>query len=247
MLGKGFALSTTDQRTPGLSAMTFIALMQTLRQTEKMTYKDWNGKMNLRSLHLSAERWYDFNVIQRDYHNWEHANSVVSALPHWAPDSVVLAAYWHDAVYVPGAQHDANENASAAALALSTREYTDRKTRDIIDEAVELIKCTTINWHLNSTNIRVEKMVELENRAMLLDADISSLAAPFEKFLWNQRHILTENGLEWTKENVRKSSDFLLQFTTCREFIYHTDYARGKWERDAYANIMRYKTFAQDF
>lgn len=211
-----------------------------------MTFKDWNGKMNLRALHLAAERWYDFNVMQRDYHNWEHANNVVSALPHWAPDSVVLAAYWHDAVYVPGALNDANEFASAAALAASSREYRDEPTRNIIKNAMDLIECTTIKWHL-SYDVLVPDVVESEWRAMLLDADISSLAAPFEKFLWNQRHILTENGLDWTKENVGKSSDFLLRFTTCREFIYHTDYARGKWERDAFANIMRYKTFAQDF
>lgn len=245
MLGKGFVLSTTDQRTPDLSAMTFIALLQTSRRIEKMTYKDCNRKMNLRSLHLAAERWYDFNVMQRDYHNWEHANNVVSALPHWAPDSVVLAAFWHDAVYVPGAQHDANENASAAALALSAREYTDRKTRDIIDEAVELIKCTTIKWHLMTSNLGID-IVEEEQRAMLLDADISSLADPYDTFVQNQKSILLENGLEVNRINLRKSAAFLNQFLKNRAYIYHTKYARDRWEEDARANIQIFTTGLED-
>lgn len=202
--------------------------------------------MNLRSLRLAAERWYRFNEFQRPYHNWEHANAVVTALPHWAPDSVVLAAYWHDAVYVPGAKFNANEFASSAALAASSREYRDTKTRDIIEEAMGLIECTTIKWHLMTSNLELD-IVEAEHRAMLLDADLSSLAAPYEQFLRNQKNILEENGLEWTIENAQKSSNFLLQFTTCRENIYHTEFARSKWERTARANITRYNMFAQDF
>lgn len=194
----------------------------------------------------AAKPWYDFNRENRQYHNWDHAVSVASSLPGWGFSSVLLAAYWHDAVYVPGAQEGANENCSAAALIATSRNFPGVPHHDVMI-ASDLIRKTTISWHLASE----ENLVWCDERSFsslsnLLDADLSSLAASYDVFLWNQRNIISENGGEWTPENIRKSADFLGQFLTRRKFIYHTERARKRWEVDAKANIIRYQKFAVD-
>ena len=73
--------------------------------------------------------------------------------------------------------------------------------------------------------------------AILLDADLSSLAAPYGKFVENQHNIIRENGGEVNAENCKKSAKFLSSFVRCRKNIYHTDKARELWEASARVNI----------
>lgn len=181
-----------------------------------------------------AETWYHFNEEAKFYHNYEHAFNVVSklfALTEVPSKELIIAALWHDAVYIPGAWGDANELASAAAM-----EYTAKtlglQRNEVIVGASQLIYNTRLTVHTNPIRIAGEL-------AMLLDADLSSLADGFPAFLQTQANIIAENG-GTVEEHSKQSADFLKQFLTCRKSIYHTAFARGLWEDKARSNIEQY-------
>lgn len=194
--------------------------------------------MNIDALTEAARTWYDINHADRHYHNWGHANTVainVYKITNHAPsEELVLAAWWHDAVYVPNAGSDANERCSSAALGLTARIYQDSHTKVIVDKAMTLIKYTSIDMHLLKTSLSSGTDI-----ARLLDADLGSLAAPYDDFVYNQDSIIQENG-GTLAVNHKQSAAFLEKFLTCREFIYHTDYGREHWEKQARENIERY-------
>jgi predicted metal-dependent HD superfamily phosphohydrolase len=74
--------------------------------------------------------------------------------------------------------------------------------------------------------------------AILLDADLSSLASTWSTFEQNQHNIILENGGTLTKQNLQKCGQFLRRFLHVRDCIYHTDGARERWEADAVTNIL---------
>lgn len=192
--------------------------------------------MNLIKLYEAAIPYYEFNANLRGYHNWSHAINVVKALPHTADDSVVLAAYWHDAVYIPGAGGTTNEDASAAALLLAGRNYTDAATKEVILDASVLISQTSVKYHLMS-----EMLPEDYKISQLLDADLSSLALPYDEFWSNQNSIILENnGIPDSADSLKKCADFLSRFLTIRPRIYHTPYAGNQYENRARSNIQRF-------
>ena len=174
-----------------------------------------------------AKVWYDFGY--RPYHNLDHAKHVlkVCKLICFGNISKELeyAAVFHDAVYIPG--FFGNEEASAQAL---INEYP---RQDFIKTSAELIRRTAITYHLSDTRL-------YGDIAVLLDADLSSLAADYATFKQNQINILNENGLDETPENLGKSSKFLVKIRYVREFIYHTDYGRANFEKSACENIAKF-------
>ena len=185
-------------------------------------------------LNLAAQAWYDINWLNRHYHNWAHALNVVKGvqiIDEKASPELILAAYWHDAIYIPGAGSDANERCSAAALLLTGRSLTP-DNMVVVDKAAQLILYTCIETHLNDKRI-------IGDLGTLLDADLSTLCYPYEDFIEIQKDIIEENGGTYSRDG-HLSAAFLKQFLTCREFIYHTDFARSKWEQQARANIERY-------
>jgi len=186
-------------------------------------------------LGMAAKTWYDFNAAARPYHNWAHARDVVSNIIYIdtkASAELILAGWWHDAVYVPGAGTDANERCSAAALIQRGQIYKDVGSQSIIQLAAQMIRYTKVDNHLREDALTGDI-------AILLDADLGSLASTYELFLHTQENIILENGGTMA-ENKDQSSAFLKQFLECREFIYHTDYARSNWEQAARANIKKY-------
>jgi predicted metal-dependent HD superfamily phosphohydrolase len=190
---------------------------------------------NIKALCNQAESWYRFNDANRQYHNWQHARDVVKRL--WKMDNdpkdeTLLAAYWHDAVYVPKAGSDANERCSAAALGCAARSYNDKETLDTVSKAQDLILYTKLETHLHENRIVGEL-------AKLLDCDLGSLAYPYDEFIHIQRNIIHEQG-GTVEDNTVDSQKFLTMFLECREFIYHTDYGREHWEDIAKSNIKRY-------
>lgn len=195
--------------------------------------------MDLTTLLSSARPWYDFNWMVRHYHNWGHANLVGAAVyemtDHAPSDSLVLAAFWHDAVYVPGAGEDANERCSAAALMMVAADYAiSKEDKETLVRAKSLILGTSIEWHLIDQRLTGD-------HAILLDADLSSLAQPYDKFVTTQISIIEEAGGTFGQHHAQ-SAAFLKQFLARpnRKFIYHTAYGREHWEVTARANIERY-------
>jgi len=193
--------------------------------------------MNIDKLAYQARPWYDADIhFNRHYHNWNHACRVVSncyTIKNDTPSQeLILAAWWHDAVYVPGAGSDANERCSAAALVNASKLFAEPELTDTIAQAAFLIQSTSVETHLTYQSLTGDL-------AILLDADLVALADPYDQFVQTQKRIIVENGGTFENDKA-KSAAFLQQFLTRRYFIYHTDYARGNWEVQARANITRY-------
>lgn len=195
-------------------------------------------KAKIVSLSLAASPWYKLNERNRRYHNWDHACEVIAAAdelckeyPEIDQDVLVLAAAWHDAVYVAGAKNDANEIASAQALRNASRDYElDIQTQAL--EAAILIEQTTMGYHLGPKNPSVWAQV-------LLDADLSGLAVDYEEFCTRQDNIILEMGGN-IETDRKKCADFLYQFVVNRDNIYRTYQAVKLWEEKAVDNIERY-------
>lgn len=191
-----------------------------------------------------SDDYYVVNFGLRKYHSAAHASDVVSAVneltDHNPSIALILAAQWHDAVYFPNAGSDANERCSSAALGIEARNIArgvdlSRELKDAVNQAQELIENTSVGVHLTS---KYEGAIT-GSLAILLDADLSSLAAPWEQFLQNQANIITENGGTVDDSSYRKCAEFLRSFLICRPYIYHTDAARALWEKSAVENIQR--------
>lgn len=188
-----------------------------------------------RMLWDDAARWY--KLPRRHYHNLTHADAVATALViplSEVSPTLLLAARWHDAVYIPGAANGANEEASAAALLHVARERG--YGLELPSAAAELIRQTTIRDHLRTTKAHGDI-------AMLLDADLSGLATNYPKFVANQKAIYQEHaGLRANRNSLAGSAEWLHALTTRRPYIFHTDVARACWEKAARNNIRAFVT-----
>lgn len=190
------------------------------------------------ALQNSVVRWYGFDSKSRRYHNLDHALSVVEGVrtlssgppsPH-----LVLAALWHDAVYIPGAKSGVNEEASAAALyhTYCSLMAPSFEALQVVSTAMTLIRGTSISDHFSRTRPRSA------DQRVLLDADLQSLSAPYASFLWNQRRIITENnGDPGELGPWLQVINFLDQLKSSRDHLYHTALAREIWEPRALFNI----------
>ncbi len=179
-------------------------------------------------------RWY--SVPERAYHNRQHADEVAFLCYHQTMNpATILAALYHDAVYIPGSS--SNEKCSADALRYDAKTVLNNCRvvgTSIVDRACDLIQQTTIKHHLS------ENLVTDRSLAILLDSDLQSLSLPYSKFLDKQYDILEENQLNiGFRGNCVKVAEFLKQFLECREHIYHTEYMRKILEDKARANIIQ--------
>jgi predicted metal-dependent HD superfamily phosphohydrolase len=207
------------------------------------TITDKNEVSFVIALTTKAHEYYNIMGEVRFYHNYEHASIVTKAahtLTNNEPSlALLIAAIWHDAVYFPNAGSDANERCSSAALCNEARKIArsvelSKETKDAVNKAQDLIEYTAVKYHMHETRIGGEL-------AILLDADLSSLAVPYSRFVDNQHNIIRENGGVVNPENCKKSAEFLVQLSKCRKYIYHTDKARELWEDKAQSNILDWR------
>jgi len=178
---------------------------------------------------------YSVDRDLRQYHNYAHALAVMDAVQEInseAPLSWMVAALYHDAVYVPGAGSDSNERCSAAALAVDWEKCRFDKNHPVLVPAQNLIRRTSIKNHLMS--IELDPLSDL---ATLLDADLVALTSDLDVFVQLQCNIVIENGGNVDEESLGKCATFLKQFLEVRDNIYHTEYARTNWEAKARFNI----------
>lgn len=174
----------------------------------------------------------------KHYHNYKHAFFVVETIKKLIKDpsrSLLLAGMYHDVVYIPGAGADANERCSAALLNYEYRKYRalgvsqEVENDKDIELSMGLIIRSTIDNHLTKERLDGDL-------AILLDADLASLAFQYSEFYSNQNRIILENYGD-LKDDLHKSKRFLKQLLTCREYIYHTDRGREMFEVQARKNI----------
>lgn len=230
----------------------FINFRAEISQENALYIESLLDKHNLRDIWNAADRWYTIQENARGYHNIHHASRVVNNLFLIAKEpglALIMAAMWHDAVYIPGAGDDVNERASSAALAMTYNRHKMQHVRNweetdkIIALAKRMIDKTSVAIHLSTATLETETNFQLlynEGLALLLDADLASLADDWESFKRAQYAIIDENYGDWTDPvNLRKCAEFLHNFLVCRDNIYRTATARVLWEEKAKANIRR--------
>jgi predicted metal-dependent HD superfamily phosphohydrolase len=185
-----------------------------------------------RAMMQKAEKYYLHCDLQ--YHNLIHANRVVSTcykLREICSGALLLAAQWHDAVYIPGSK--VNEQASADLLLhnfklwATSSMYNTSEERDVINTAMSLIKSTRVEDHMMSYSAGDTEL------GTLLDADLVSLADNYITFVETQKRILSEHG----EIKLSHSAKFLKQLKDSREYIYHTTKGREMFEDAAQRNI----------
>jgi predicted metal-dependent HD superfamily phosphohydrolase len=199
----------------------------------------WLAQDGLERLWDAAAVWY--RMPKRHYHNLSHANAVTTSLFTMGVVSpaLMLAARWHDAVYIPGAAVSVNEDASATALKLEARNLNlTLEQMDVVQEAETMIRLTSMDMHLS--RILIKGAI-----ATLLDADISGMASGYRTFIQNQKNIVLEQtGLPPTKEGLAKASAWLTGFASRRPYLFHTERGRFLYEVLAQDNIKRFaKTY----
>lgn len=189
-------------------------------------------------------------IMKNMYHNSDHAESVLHAASVINPNCsipLILAALYHDCIYIPGAGSSLNEDASAALLNHLYRSSTMQKSvlsDEIVASAATMIKHTTINYHL-SDGFAFKLVPELvgqtlDDLSILLDADIHTLAADYDSFKLNQINILSENFCDPYSQEALKASRRFLSIFTNKKSIYRTEYAKANWETAARNNIKRW-------
>ena len=98
-------------------------------------------------MRIEAEDQYEVHSDLRHYHNWQHVCQVIDGLCQILGDvsnispALHLAALWHDAVYLPGAENGLNEKASALALHCYWNHY--RYEEDMILQQAKSLIFTT--------------------------------------------------------------------------------------------------------
>lgn len=165
----------------------------------------------------------------RGYHNVEHLAEVLQAvdlLSSYADDvtAVLLAAFWHDAVYDP--TRGDNEELSAQ-LAES------RLAQLALDDA--LIRRVTALVRLTITH---DPAPGDRDGAVLCDADLAILAAPPERYRDYVAGVRREYGhVDDAAFDAGRAE--VLRRLLGHETLYRTPEARRRWEGVARANLHR--------
>jgi predicted metal-dependent HD superfamily phosphohydrolase len=166
---------------------------------------------------------------QRHYHTLDHIAALLRLVEtHGAAitdrDAVVLAILFHDAVHDP-TRHD-NEAASAALA--RERLNTLRFANEVISKVSRYILATQ---HGHAGDMSGDA-----DLAILLDFDLSILAAPPDEYLAYARAIRREYSM-FPDELYRTGRRRVLEGFITQEHIYRTEPLHGLWEARARANI----------
>ena len=137
-----------------------------------------------------------------------------------------LAAWFHDAVYHPGASHGSNE-ADSAALARDHLLQVGLGDDDI--DAIEAMIRVTINHDAHD-----EEPLE----AAFQDADLWILSAPAERFDGYCDQVREEHAA-LTDTAYREGRATILEALLHRDTIYCTSHALHLWETPARINLGR--------
>jgi predicted metal-dependent HD superfamily phosphohydrolase len=197
-----------------------------------------------------AKGWYFANSEGRHYHTFDHALDVAAEvidaclmgypgpLGNWRTShlkELVIAAIYHDAVYVAG-ENGKNE-AESAKLAQS--EIMDLEIDCNSDYVAQLINETA-----NHFKVVKRDYVDTErakDRHILMDADIHSFAAPWDIFVDTQEQIFKEFIDAGTprKDAIDNQNKFLASVLKI-DRIFSSQRACQLYEQITRDNITRY-------
>ena len=159
----------------------------------------------------------------RGYHDGRHLAEVLTRIAELGEGDnteVVLAGWFHDAIY---SHSDDNEERSAK-LALSWLTEIDGVDAE---EVARLVRLTTT--HRASPSDR--------NGGVLCDADLAILAAPAERYAEYVQGVRQEYAT-LSDEEFRVGRLTVLERLAMKEWLFHTDYARHRWEPTARENLL---------
>ena len=165
----------------------------------------------------------------RGYHDTLHLSEVLDRLDELAAAgttydgvAVRLAAWFHDAVY------DGERDAEERSAAWAEHELPGLVEADLVEEVARLVRLTETH--------RPED-ADL-NGCALSDADLAILAAPAARYA-SYTSAVRREFLHLDDEVFRAGRAQVLDQLAAKEHLFHTPYARERWEGDARANLER--------
>jgi predicted metal-dependent HD superfamily phosphohydrolase len=169
-----------------------------------------------------------YSEPSRFYHGWTHLLDCLDQLDLAAmllddPDAVEMALWFHDAVYEPGASD--NEQKSAELFGLLAGEYFPPAFSNKIHEYILLTRHQEAPGDLDG--------------GFMVDVDLSSFAANWDKFLQDSYNIRSENDYLADDEFYPKQIGFL-QSLLERQRIFFSDHFYTQYEGIARLNITRF-------
>jgi predicted metal-dependent HD superfamily phosphohydrolase len=177
-----------------------------------------------RALDDLLARW---NEPHRHYHTAEHLANVLAVLEEHAdrasdPDAVILAAWYHDAIYDP--QRVDNEEASAllAEATLPTLDVLDAQ----VAEVARLVRLTATHDPIPGDR----------NGGLLTDADLAILAADSATYLAYTQAVRAEYSYVPDAAFAAGRAEVLHHLLALPR-LFHTPVLRDRWEEVARANI----------
>ena len=163
----------------------------------------------------------------RRYHDTRHLTEVLARVHELSAEgvefdrmAVVLAAWFHDGVY-DGEPEAEKRSAAWAAEALPTLVEPG-----IVDEVVRLVLLT--EQHVPADDD--------PNGCALSDADLAILAAPPERYAEYVASVREEYAHVPDELFAAARAD-ILRALLAKPHLFHTEYARDRWEATARANV----------
>lgn len=164
----------------------------------------------------------------RHYHTLQHLDACLRHLPALRaqarhPDEILLALWFHDAIYDIGAADNESRSADWAAQAASSAGVDPDATRRI---------------HALIMATRHDRAPQTGDQEILLDVDLAILGAPPAVFDGYEQQILREYQAV-PAAAFRSNRRRILQGFLARERIYHTALFFAQRETQARANLAR--------
>ncbi|MFD1660463.1 hypothetical protein ACFSL4_20185 [Streptomyces caeni] len=169
-------------------------------------------------------RWQE---PQRHYHTLTHLTAVldhVDALQAYAddPDVVRLAAWFHDAVYLPDRLENEERSARLAERALPEAGVSRARTA----EAARLVRLT----------VGHDPAADDRNGQVLCDADLAILAAPPSAYAAYAAGVREEYGFV-PNDAFHEGRSAVLRQLLALPRLFHTPQGQAEWEATARYNI----------
>ncbi|MFD4142932.1 hypothetical protein [Streptomyces sp. NPDC058572] len=164
---------------------------------------------------------------QRRYHTTDHLIAVLDHIdtlaPHAAdPDLVRLAAWFHDAVYLPDRSENEERSARLAERGLPEAGLSPAATAEV----ARLVRLTITHAPAGDDT----------NGQVLCDADLAILAAPPEPYAAYTAAVREEYGFV-PEDAFRAGRAAVLRQLLELPRLFHTPYGEREWETRARANL----------
>ena len=162
----------------------------------------------------------------RRYHDQQHLEEMLSALdllsPGPPPVAVVLAAYWHDAVYDPHAPDNEARSAELAQSSLAALGVDD----GLRLEVRRLVLLTAGH----------DPLPDDSGGALLCDADLAVLAATPDRYR-SYASAVRQEYAHVGDADFRAGRSAVLRELLNRPYLFRTPTGRERWEQAARRNV----------